>query len=266
MVSVRGHPFERDPFEAIFQDMASISVTFVDQPASVELMTPKGLAPYQALVLYDMPGIDFAHGDQPGFVEPPDALVSGLTAALDRGIGVLALHHAIAGWPAWPDYGEWLGGKFCYRPMEIRGKLQPDSGYRHDITHMIHIAKDLPEPLSPLLTGLPETFELTDELYLAPVLERDVFPLLRSDYTFTEDNFHSASRAVRGDMFSRKGWAHPPGSNLVGWVKRARNSPLVYLQPGDGPATYANPQFRKLVENALRWAASDIAHDWASQP
>ncbi|MEL7452123.1 MAG: ThuA domain-containing protein, partial [Pseudomonadota bacterium] len=107
LVSVRGHPFERDPFESVFQDMAGVSISFVDQPASAQLMTPEGLAPYDVLCLYDMPGIDFAHKDQPGFVSPPDTLVSGLTAALDQGIGVVALHHAIAGWPAWPNYGDW---------------------------------------------------------------------------------------------------------------------------------------------------------------
>ena len=46
-------------------------------------------------------------------------------------------------------------------------------------------------------------------------------------------------------------------------MKRARNSPLVYLQPGDGPATYADPNYRRLVENAIRWTASPEARAWA---
>jgi hypothetical protein len=29
----------------------------------------------------------------------------------------------------------------------------------------------------------------------------------------------------------------------------------VYLQPGDGPATYANEHWRRLLGNALHWVA-----------
>lgn len=88
-------------------------------------------------------------------------------------------------------------------------------------------------------------------------------PLLASDATFTYDTFYSAAQAVAGRMFSNEGWAHLDGSNLVGWTKRARRSPLVYLQPGDGPATYANIYYRRLIENAIRWVASPEALAWA---
>ena len=45
----------------------------------------------------------------------------------------------------------------------------------------------------------------------------------------------------------------------------AGTSPVAYLQPGHGPTAYANPNFRRLLANAIRWAASPAAHDWASQ-
>lgn len=263
LVSVRGHPFERDAFESVFQEMDDVATTFVDQPASGQIMSPEGLAPYDALVLYDMPGIDFMHADRPGFVEPPVALRKGLAAALDQGVGIVALHHAIAGWPAWPDYANWLGGRFCYRPMDIKGSKVPDSGYKHDVTHTVSRAPNLDGVFTPLFEGVPDQFELTDELYLSQVFEEDVTPLLRSDATFTRDEFYSAHLAVQGEMYAQEGWTHPDGSNLVAWTKRAGNSPLVYLQFGDGPETYANPSFQRLVENAMRWVASDAAKTWA---
>ena len=111
----------------------------------------------------------------------------------------------------------------------------------------------------PVVDGLPARFSLTDELYLFEVFEDLVQPLLRSSHAFTQDGFYSAAQAVVGRMFSNEGWSHADGSNLVGWTKRARNSPLVYLQPGDGPPTYADPHYRRLIENAIRWVASDEA-------
>jgi trehalose utilization protein len=62
-------------------------------------------------------------------------------------------------------------------------------------------------------------------------------------------------------MYCRDDWDHPPGSNLIGWTKRAINSPLVYLQPGDGPPTYANPHYRRLVENAIRWVVAEARRE-----
>ena len=32
-----------------------------------------------------------------------------------------ALHHALAGWPTWGEYHDWLGGQFFYHPGQWRG-------------------------------------------------------------------------------------------------------------------------------------------------
>ena len=110
-------------------------------------------------------------------------------------------------------------------------------------------------PEHPVVAGLPPSFTLTDELYLSEVFEDDVEPLLRSDYRFTRDNFYSAALAVAGEMFSNRGWQHGDGSNLIGWTRTVRASRLVYLQPGDGPATYQDENYRRLIANAIHWVA-----------
>jgi len=252
LVAVRGHPFDRTAFDAMFQAMDGISATMVDQPAAALLMNPEGMRQFDALVLYDMPGLDFeAPENAPLYREPSPELQAGFRALLEQGKGVVALHHALAGWPTWAEYHDWLGGQFFYHPGEWRGETVPDSGYCHDVTHEIAIVAD-----HPVTAGLPASFRLTDELYLGQVNESDVTPLLRSSATFDRDHFWSADLAVKGDMFSREGWDHPVGSNLVGWTRQALNSRLVYLQPGDGPSAYDNPHYRRLVENAIRWVAS----------
>ena len=68
---------------------------------------------------------------------------------------------------------------------------------------------------------------------------------------------------MSGRRNDNEGWSHPPGSNLIGWAKRALRSPLVYLQPGDGPNVYADPVVRRLVHNAIHWVISDEASAWA---
>lgn len=251
LVAVRGHPFDRTAFDAPFQAMPGITATMVDQPAAARLMNPDAMADFDVLVLYDMPGLDFESGEgAPAYRDPPDYLREGLRAVLEAGKGVVALHHALAGWPTWDEYHEWLGGRFLYHPGPVRGADWPDSGYRHDVAYRAEVVAD-----HPVTTGLPPHFDLTDELYLCPVFEGDVTPLLRSSATFTRDHFWSADLATRGQMFANQGWEHPPGSNLIGWAKQALASRLVYLQPGDGPSAYENPHVRRLLENAIRWVA-----------
>lgn len=255
LVAVKGHPFDRTAFGAIFDEMPGVAAAIVDQPAAGRLMSPQGMAGFDALVLYDMPGLDFASPDPPRYAEPAPELKAGFSALLDAGVPVVALHHAIAGWPAWPEYADWLGGRFLYKPGPLRGRECADSGYRHDVAYKAVAAA----PGHPVLDGLPERIPFTDELYLYEVFEDAVTPLLRAEHRFDVAGFYSAAQAVAGRMFSNEGWSHADGSDLIGWTKRARNSPLVYLQSGDGPATYADPNYRRLVLNAIKWTVRERA-------
>ena len=74
---------------------------------------------------------------------------------------------------------------------------------------------------------------------------------------FLANNFYSAASAVAGEMFSNTGWEHPEGSNLVAWWKEVDAAPLVYLQFGDGPDTYANREVQRILANALRFTAGE---------
>jgi len=60
-------------------------------------------------------------------------------------------------------------------------------------------------------------------------------------------------------MFDDEGWDRADGSNLIGWTRRARNSRLVHLQPGDDQTTYDNLVYRRLIENAIRRVVSPVA-------
>jgi hypothetical protein len=117
-------------------------------------------------------------------------------------------------------------------------------------------------PGHPVLTGIDAAgFEITDELYLKTrEFEREVVPLLRADYAFVQENFSAPPLASPEE---RAAWTHPEGSNLVAWANACDAAPVVAIELGDGPLAYANPAFRTLVGNALRWSASEEARAWA---
>lgn len=105
-----------------------------------------------------------------------------------------------------------------------------------------------------IVDGLDDTFEIKDEVYMYPVLEDSVTSLLRNtNFKFTADNFRYG-----GDEFEK----HPKGSNLVGWTKTYRNSPILYIMFGHWPKMYFNESYRSLIVNSIQWATSDGAVNW----
>jgi len=259
LVVTRGHPFARDPFFAMFERNHEIEWSHVEHPAAQQFFTPERAREFDCFVLYDMPGIEFVPGGPPIFFEPQETFKQGIRAMGEAGCPLVVLHHALAAWPAWPEWAEIVGGQFLYQPMPCRGKAMPDSGYRLDATHTISSVAD-----HPITTGI-EPFELVDEVYLAPVFEDSIVPLLRSNFDFTDENFYSPAHALRGQLNCRDDWSHPPGSDIVGWVKTYGKSPLVYLQFGDGPSAYQHPSVERILANSIRWAASEEARMWANR-
>jgi len=251
LLVTKGHPYEREPFYALFDALDNVNWTLVEQPAAQALFSEEAAAGYDAFVCYDMPGIEFRPDGPPLFSPPPQQYKDNFLALLEAGHGFVFLHHAIAGWPAWPQYADIIGGRFLYLPAELRGSPRQDSGYRHQVTHQVNVLSE-----HPVTQGVPAQFEMTDELYLYEVFEDDIEPLLASDYEFSQDHFYSAARVVvDGKMYDNEGWQHAPGSRLVGWCRTYGNSRIVYLQGGDDPVAYANPSFQKLLANAIEWVS-----------
>jgi uncharacterized protein len=243
LVVTGGHPFDADAFFAVFDALAGVAW----EPASAPALG------HDVVVFYDMPGIRFTRGDPPAeLIEPTAEQRHTINALCESGCGLVFLHHAICSWPAWEEYARLVGGRFHYQPAMLEGTAYPDSGYRFDVRHEVQVLA----PDHPVCAGLPATFTLTDELYCFPVLEDAVTPLMRTTFdTADASAFWSADLAIRGTRDSNDGWTHPPGSDLVAWVRDADRSRVVYLQFGDGPTAYADPMYRRVLANAIAWAA-----------
>jgi len=218
LIVTKGHPFEAEPFFAVF-DALGHDWTHVEHPDALDVLSPDRAAEFDALVMYDMPGIEFTGGEPPArFIDPGDAFKQQYSELLDAGPGLVFLHHAIASWPAWPQFAEVVGGRFHYQPAVLQGTEWPDSGYLFDIEHTVEVL----DPDHPVCAGLEPSFAIVDELYLYPVLTDDMVPLMRSTFDFTDRNFSSADLAIRGTRNSSEGWSHPPGSDLVALRQRSR--------------------------------------------
>ena len=244
-----GHPYEAEPFAAMLESLDGWTVTHLIHPEAERLVGEGCADDADAVLFYDMPGYAFADG-QVTARSPSEAYRRAILARFAAGRGAVAMHHALAGWALWPEWHNLLGGRFLYQPGEVRGVVQLDSGYRHDVAYIAHVVGD-----HPVTAGLPGSFPVVDELYLAPAFAEDIVPLIRARHDFVRDNFYSAAAAVAGRMFDNTGWAHPAGNDCIAWTKQALAARLVYLQFGDGPATYANPHVLRVLANAIDFVA-----------
>lgn len=261
LVVTGGHPFELEPFLDVFRSLEGIEWEHVQPPEALDCFRGDQAGRYDAIVCYDMQGIRFRRPEPPLFESPPAEYAAGLVEMLEAGQGIVFLHHALSAWPAWPLWPRITGGRWHYMPGELAGRQYPASGYTREVEHRVTPL----DPGHPICEGLGEGFSIVDEIYLNPVLTDLVTPLLVTDYEMDASRFFSGQLAVTGHLYSSEGWTHPRGTGLVGWVKTAGRAPVAYLQPGHGPAAYANRSFRRLVSNAIAWAGSPGAQAWARE-
>lgn len=244
-----GHPYEEEPFAALLDSLGDWEVTHLIHPEAEARVGEGAAEQADALLFYDMAGYEFGDG-QVASRPPSPAFVAALERRFASGKGAVMMHHALAGWADWPGWSEIVGGRFLYQPGEVRGLPVLDSGYRHEVDYVAEVVSE-----HPVLAGVPASFAVCDELYLAEIFEDSVTPLIRANHAFIAANFYSAANAVAGRMFDNAGWPHPPGSNLVAWTKPVGPAEIVYFQFGDGPETYQNPAVQRLLSNALDWIA-----------
>ena len=257
LLVTRGHPFDRDTFFDVFDSNPEIQYSNVEHPAAQFMFNPEMAKRFDCYVQYDMPGVQFGDAG-PEYPEPPEFYKEGVRAMGEAGCPLVIMHHAAAAWPAWPEWAEIVGGHFLYTPMKSRGVDKPDSGYNIDVSHRVSPVLD-----HPITAGI-KPFKIVDEVYLSQVFEDSVIPLFTSDWEFTRNNFYSAANAVvRGELNSNDDWHHDNGSTQPCWIKTYKNAPVVYLQFGDGPIAYENPNFRRILAQAIKWASSDEAKTWA---
>ncbi len=255
-----GHAVDLDAFGAMVDaicDELGWVWSHATQPSAQRWLRAEHAHEWDAILLHDLPGLTLKRGTEPAPTDPTDEIRTGMLELLAAGQGIVATHHALAGWPTWDGWAALLGGRFLYAPGRLRGADWPSSGYRMDRYRVDVLAAD-----HPVCAGV-EAFELHDELYLCPVFDDEVVPLLTTTADTSPESMTSTYHEVRhGEQIAARG--HPPGSKLIGWAKTAGRSPLVYLLPGHGPETMAHPQYRRLLSNAIKWVGSPEAHEWAA--
>lgn len=211
-VVTAGHGYDKEAFDAMFASFADVASVMLPQADDSEIFEDISAWPYDVIVLYNMTqGIS-------------EARKQNLLTLLDRGVGLVALHHAVAAFNEWPEFADIIGCRYFLRDKEIDGVRYPKSGYKHDVEIPVRVA----DSHHPITQGV-EDFIVVDETYNGAVFDPEAQVLLST--------------------------GHPKSDAVLGLAKQYRNARVCYLQPGHGPHVFADPNYRRLVAQAIRWAA-----------
>ncbi len=242
-----GHRFDLEAFRAMLDAVCADLGWRWDhatQPEAQDRLRPDRAVGWDAILLHDIPGLTLARGAEPVVHEPTADTRRDILRSLDSGVGIVATHHSLAGWPSWDEWASVLGGRFLYAPGRLRGDRIPASGYRMG-RYRVKV-----DPEHPIGAGV-EDFDVDDELYLCPVFESEIDPFLETDADVSAEVMIDTYREVR---FGERVMAQEqPGSRFLGWSKTHGSSRVVYLLPGHGATTMGNEQYRRLLANACRW-------------
>jgi type 1 glutamine amidotransferase len=145
-------------------------------------------------------------------------------ALLDRRVGLLALHHCIGAFQGWPEYRRITGVTYHFEETNEQVPDYRPSTYHHDIDFTIHLVG----PKHPITRGLSD-FWAHDETYNNCTFESDNNVLLTTD--------------------------HPASDRPLCWTRNYRGAKVCYIQPGHGPSIFQNPNYRRLIAQAIDWCA-----------
>lgn len=167
----------------------------------------------------------------PGFADPYDVVLlydfemqatdeqlKAFEDAFGKGRGLIVLHHALCSHPKHPRYREIAGGQFFFEASDGH----PKSEYKGGVPMRY-------EPVPHPVTAGVEPFEAIEEPYKFVYQEEGAAPLLKS--------------------------ANPESDEVVAWATEEGASRVVSIVPGHGGDIFVDPNYRKFIAQAVRWAA-----------
>jgi type 1 glutamine amidotransferase len=212
VVVTAGHGFKKVPFFAIFDSCDDIEYVEAKQQDHSELFEDISGWDYDVIVLYNMTQ-EISPKRQQNF-----------TGLLNRGVGLVALHHSIGAFQQWPEYRRIIGGRYYLNEMEEDGVVHPKSQYKHDLNITVQVR----DKRHPIARGMTD-FVIYDEVYKLCVFEKDNRVLLTT--------------------------RHPASDEPLVWVRPYDKARVCYIQLGHGREAYENENYRRLVTNAIQWSA-----------
>ena len=210
-----GHGYDKPGIQGLFEGHGDIVPTVSEQKDHSELFEDIFSWPYEVIVFYNQTQ------------QISEKRQKNLLALLEKGVGVLVLHHGIISFQAWPDFEKITGGRYAMKETVVDGAAHPKSGYKKGVALKVHIE----DPAHPITQGLTD-FSITDETFSNLIVSPKVHVILSTD--------------------------EPSSERAIGWVGALGKARTCYIESGHGAEAFKDPNYRTLIARAVRWLAGRL--------
>ncbi|MCK5730336.1 MAG: ThuA domain-containing protein [Draconibacterium sp.] len=137
----------------------------------------------------------------------------------EQGKPFLFLHHSIVSYQKWPEFEKIVGGKYFVKNDNVPQELF--SNFEHDVWVYSKV-----ETYTPVTKGFRE-LRFFDEVYGNVRVSDNVIPLLKT--------------------------RHPKSMEVIAWENKYNESKIVYIQPGHDKRAFEDPDYQKLLLQAIQY-------------
>ena len=198
---------------------------FYDVFSSIPSITYDTLVQPQANALIASPAVNrydvLVFYDMVDSISP--AYQEAYISLLKKGVSMIFLHHALVSYQNWPEFIKIAGGQYHTHAVVVNGDSLKAS-YEHDVLIPVKVE----DKKHPVTRGIAD-FDIVDEVYGGVEILPQVKPLLST--------------------------THPKSMRYLAWINHYGNSDVITIQLGHGPSAYADPNYRKLIQQAIEWSA-----------
>lgn len=208
------HSYQNDFFTKVMDVQPDFDYKHVDLPGESEIFEDVSNWNYDVIVFYNSGQKISAKREQ------------NLLSLLNKGVGVVVLHHAVCAYEDFPEFKQIVGSKFHGNPETIDGHTYA-SNYKEPTTVPIVID----DKQSPLMKGFKDT-TITDEVY--------------TDMSYVATGSHILAHTTN---------QYIPGKQII-WTRRYSNANVFTITIGHTVPTITGPIMKKLVPDAIRWTVA----------
>jgi type 1 glutamine amidotransferase len=212
VVVTGGHAFDEQAFPKLFEGHPDIVCEFKSQKDDSEVFEDVADWPYDVVVLYNMTQ-KISEKRRQNFL-----------GLLDRGVGLVVLHHAVAAFQDWPEFEKIAGTRYYLKETVVDGVKHLQGAWKEGVDFTIHVE----DPEHPITKGLAD-FQVHDEGYRNQTYAPDNHLLLSTD--------------------------SPASEKPIAWVRTYKNARVFCTPVGHGSQIFTSEPFRRVVARAIRWTA-----------
>jgi len=213
VILVGGHGYDKRGFDVLWSSFGDIECEIWKGGPYTVFDDISGFK-YDAIVMYNLSS---------GITDTQKQNFLGL---LDKGVGLVVWHHAMANCQGWSEFEKIAGGKFWLAPGERNGVQIPRSG-----TGFGKVKMHIEDPNHAITKGMTD-FEIEDEPY--------------NGQTFC-DNIHVL---VTGD--------HPRSDKQIAWIHNYGKARVFGYQSGHDARAWTDKSFQQLMAQGIRWVAGRL--------